>query len=85
MKVLIGGGALTLTAKLTAIISLDMTGGSLVGAGTLTLAQLTGESEERLVRWTAIALNNFLPHGWAMVTSGFALRVEGAGWKTVRD
>jgi hypothetical protein len=85
VKVLIGGGALTLSATLTVTISLDMTGGSLVGDGTHPFAQLTGESVERLVCWTATAFNNVLPQGMAVVTSGFALRVEGAGQKTVRD
>ena len=85
VKVLIGGGALTLSATLTVTTSLDMTGGSLVGAGTLTTAQRTGESVKRLVRLTATALDNVLPHGMALVTSGFALRVEGSSQKTVRD
>ena len=40
---------------------------------------------ERLVRWTATAFNNVLPQGMAVVTSGFALRVERASQKAVRD
>jgi hypothetical protein len=83
--VLIGGCALTLSATLTGSTPLDLTGSSLVGAGTLTTAQRTGESEERLVCWTATALENVFSQDMAVVTSGFALRVEGASQKTVRD
>jgi hypothetical protein len=39
---------------------------------------------ERLVRWTATALDNEMPQYMA-VTNVFALRVEGASQKTVRD
>ena len=76
---------LTLDATLTGSTPLDLTGSSLVGAGTLTTAQRSGESVERLVRFTATALNNLLPRGVLLLTSGFALRVEGASQKTVRD
>ena len=85
MKSLNEGCALTLSATLTGSTPLDLTGSSLVGAGALTFAQRTGESAERLVRLTATALDNVLPQGVLLLTSGFALRVEGASEKTVRD
>jgi hypothetical protein len=84
VNVLIAGGALTLSATLTVTNALNMTGGSLAGAGTLTTAQRADESVERLVRWTATALDNMSPQGVVVVTSGFALRVEGASQKTLR-